>query len=709
MTTDSVKAYKALDETTLVASGRVGETSSTYYYESGHSLRVANGDLADMGTIEGTSVQQRGVYLKVPATSTQESLQFDCKMLASGFSDSSIGVYAVQFAAEPSDGSGGITWVAGGGNMCTGSKWSSLSTNTGAKLGDDQRIAYDHDGYMTLKITYMTYITGVDYDLYLDLFAAGTYVAPYLYASGTSMAAPLVTGAAAVAAKAQGLDSQPAASMRAALARQRIAWLKSHVNQYDGRFKNLCTTGGQIDLSVTAQETLPVIDSASLVDGSIPTQATIEGSGFTTDGTVKISGQEATVVSWQDDQIVVEVPEGLAAGVLPVTVTTDAGSCTEGFLLQIPSANNKSLFEKEIALPEEFSATSMGNPLVGLDGSLCVFPQDQYNAYYQSEHEDSYEYGSYREVWRYDPDDESWTPCADLPEQLNTLSATVHGATMIVCGTVIDWENSTARSVLYAYDTATNAWKALDATHVPYAASIVDVEGQLLLVGGSTDMSASTLSPLQNGNIATLDLASGTVTPVGNLEKACCVPQVAADGTDVYVCQGVTLGKDSTSRVSGMQKLTKSADGYVAADISSALPLVRSTTHTLHGTYGLAMTSEGPVISGALAYADSSETTFLDADTFISTDGGSSFSDFGKRVYRAPLFYATAATSGNWLYTMGSTAYDADTLILRATFIGTPTPEPEPEPGSGSSATNSTLPDTGDPAPAWLANLFATI
>ena len=144
-------------------------------------------------------------------------------------------------------------------------------------LSEGQSIAYDENGYMTIRVEEFSVASTEQPDLYLDLCAAGTSAAPYCYESGTSMAAPMVAFAAAVAAKAQGVTSAPTQANAAGLARERVSWLKSHVNQYDGRFLDTCSTGGQIDLSVEASDTLPVISSVEVVEGSDPVQVRITG------------------------------------------------------------------------------------------------------------------------------------------------------------------------------------------------------------------------------------------------------------------------------------------------------------------------------------------------------------------------------------------------------------------------------------------------
>lgn len=721
--TDAVKVYNTIDEKTFTCADtdRVGTTDSTYYYEGGTSLRIASSDFKSKETVMGHDVHP--VYLKIPVSQV-DSIMSNFKIMPDGLPKDDVALYFQSIATVAESDSSDIRWDLAiydnssdfSATMLLSDSWSSKTMYESLSAPQGRNLAVDANGCVTMKLQIGDGVSAqTTPDLLLDCLSVGTTVAPYMYASGTSMAAPMVAGSAAVAALAQDVTSAPSSADAARLARERVIWLKSHVNQYDGRFLDMCSTGGQIDLSVTEQATLPAIGGAQVVGGSDPTQVLITGSNFgTATGTVKLAGVDATVVSWGDNRIVVEVPDGLKAGLISVAVTNASGTCKDAFALEIPSADNMALFEKEIALPKEFSTTSMDNTIVGLGADLYVFPQDQTNAFYQSDSKVTSGYGVFKDLWRYDEATESWTQCASLPAQLNTLSVTVHEGVIIVCGTLFDWAAGTARLVLYSYDANGDAWSALDASQIPYGAGIVDVQGQLMVIGGGTDMTTSALTPLESGNIATLDESSGMVTAVGSLQTACTVPKLATDGSDIYVAQGWKFGHSSATMVQGMQKLSGDASAYTATDITTALPIVNVPESlywkAIHGTYSLTASDNGPLISGVLAYTDTGYTAFLDADTFVSSDGGATFTDFGKRAYRAPIYYATSATTDEWLYTMGSTAYDGDVLIMRATRIAepAPTPTPEPQPASDGGAANTvrSLPNTGDALPSWLAILF---
>ncbi|MCH3968616.1 MAG: S8 family serine peptidase [Atopobiaceae bacterium] len=700
-TTDQIKAYKSFDLTTLAATDQVGQRSTDLYAEGAQSLCVAYDDQTTDDVSSGYgSLSCRATYLKVPMGGYEDSVVFGCDVLQRAAGDTTARLILVRVAVKAADGTVDWSTYKGAASFAGGSEWLNLYADTSTLLTDGQTIARDADGAMTVEVLVMDDGTAAEPSIYLDRCSLGTSMTPYLYLSGTSMAAPMVCGAAAVAAKDQGLDNAAPVELRAQLARDRVAWVESHVNQYDGRFLGMCTSGGQIDLSVTAQKTLPVISTAAVVDGSDPTEVKIEGSDFTSSGSVTIASKAAEVVSWSDGEIVVKAPDGLTSGVLPVSVTTSAGTCTKAFLMDLSSASDKPLFERDIAMPSELSDSSMDNQMLGVDGGLLVFTQDQFKAYYQSDQGTSNEIGSYRHVWRYDASAGTWKQCADLPDTLNSLSVTMHDGQVIACGAVLDWTAKTLVSHLYSYDLASDTWQALDATNVPPMASIADVSGQLVLVGGASGFEDSGMAafgtsvvPLQKDDVATLDLASGQVEPVASLATEDLMPKIAVDGSSIYVCQGKSFSSVGIGTTSGMARVTNDGGSWTTTDLASSLPSVMadalSATKIIHGTYGIASTSAGVIISGVLAYADSTDTTFADADTYVLSDGATSFVDFGKRAAYEPIFYSCAASSGGWLYVMGSSAYDDDVLILRATQI-------DAEPTTPTTPTTPTSPDTPD-------------
>ncbi|MGL4282354.1 MAG: IPT/TIG domain-containing protein [Eubacterium aggregans] len=477
-----------------------------------------------------------------------------------------------------------------------------------ATLGEGQSIYLDDQGNCVVKVSLGLAEDAVWADqikaVYMDWLAAGDTDTPYLYASGTSMAAPMVTGGGAVAAAAQGMtDIQPTQADWSRLAKERAAWIKSHVTPYDS-LKTLCATGGQLDLSRTDKNPLPVITGASLAPEMNPAHVTISGSHFGEeqgDSSVSIGWMTAKVTAWHENTITVIPDYRLRAGVLPVCVTTTAGSCTEGFLLEIPSQDNVPLFEKEIRLPQDISDNTMDNTLVGLGGDLYVIAQSQYTGQDQQGetiHTDTYGYGSYRELWRYRPNADTWTQCSDLPEQLDFLSATTWEGKLLVVGTTYNTDDQRDRTTLYSYNPEEDTWKAHGISGLPVAPAIINTENGLLLVGGGN---ASGMTALTENNIATLNMGTGTVTPVGTLHTPILNPKVALTSDRIFVAQGFTLYGGAIMMTKGMEAININGD-YLCEALSSTLPKLEplpESESVNRKNYGLTATAEGRLSLGS--------------------------------------------------------------------------------------------------------------
>ncbi|MDU1880747.1 MAG: kelch repeat-containing protein, partial [Eggerthella sp.] len=398
--------------------------------------------------------------------------------------------------------------------------WTPMGQTAVAALGKDRgwtTIAFDaqtlaqnaggtlafEGGKLQVRLTFAragTPIAPTD-ALYLDTVGTGRAgsAIPYQSLSGTSMATPMVTGAAMVLA--QDVDGSTPAERAAKLA----ALVKASVRPVDA-FSGKCSSGGHLDLRVASGDFVPVVSGARMESDGDAALVMVEGSYFGAAqgaGSVHIGGKEAAVRSWSDGSIVTECPQGLKSGVLVVEVTAGNGkSGSKGFLLQVPERpddQSTPLFEKTIALPTSDEGLPVGvsyGLLTGLGGSLYLLPND-----FSISHAGTYA------LWRYDPDQDSWTQCADLPEALSSASMTVFDGKLYVYGEAGETDGALAPR-LVSYDPATNAWTSHDASRLPFHATIVNCDGAMLLVGGAAYDGVKWVE-LTEGNIAVYDTQTG--------------------------------------------------------------------------------------------------------------------------------------------------------------------------------------------------------
>ena len=546
--------------------------------------------------------------------------------------------------------------------------------------------------------------------LYLDTVGTGRAgsAIPYQSLSGTSMATPMVTGAAMVLA--QDVDGSTPAERAAKLA----ALVKASVRPVDA-FSGKCSSGGHLDLRVASGDFVPVVSGARMESDGDAALVMVEGSYFGAAqgaGSVHIGGKEAAVRSWSDGSIVTECPQGLKSGVLVVEVTAGNGkSGSKGFLLQVPERpddQSTPLFEKTIALPTSDEGLPVGvsyGLLTGLGGSLYLLPND-----FSISHAGTYA------LWRYDPDRDSWTQCADLPEALSSASMTVFDGKLYVYGEAGETDGALAPR-LVSYDPATNAWTSHDASRLPFHATIVNCDGAMLLVGGAAYDGAKWVE-LTEGNIAVYDTQTGAVTAAGSLATGRSTPFVVARGAELFVALGDVhdvTGSSTTSPV--FERIVRSGDSYVGNDLSAALPALAPG---YDDSFGLAAVKAGVVLSGRISVEEADGGRELDQDTYLLdlANGDKSFQGIDKRASRVPLYFPSSTAYDGWLYTMGFSVYENGGRVIRATPMETlpqpgdlPEPGPGPTPGPGPAAAPepvvgkgdaTSLARTGDPLGAFV-------
>ena len=192
--------------------------------------------------------------------------------------------------------------------------------------------------------------------------------------SGTSMAAPMVTGAIAILAERYPNDS----------AAKLAARVTGSVMKTED-LSDKCISGGIFRLDkVIIGDTVPVPQKAS-VDG---TTLTVEGFFFGADkGNLTVGGKACTVKTWSDEKITAELPQGYTAGENVIEVTSSIGSGRGTFMvgkaanlyprLPLPgsTATSDGLYTVNDEAKAKYEAFYKGGvkSMIALDGSLYAF------------------------------------------------------------------------------------------------------------------------------------------------------------------------------------------------------------------------------------------------------------------------------------------------------------------------------------------------
>ena len=458
----------------------------------------------------------------------------------------------------------------------------------------------------------------------IDKLALTNETFPYNYLSGTSMAAPAVTGEVAMLAKAyagEGADKIAA----------RVIGSVTSLDSLTGK----CVSGGLVSVTkALAGDTVPVVNSVAAPEsGSL----TISGYFFgSTQGSVTIDGTAAAVTSWSDTAVTVTLPEGFTAGQKTIEVTSAAGRAGHQSL-EVGSAAN--LYSR-IAMPKDSTAAqglldSIGIGMTGLNGHL----------YYLS-----YDASYHMQLWRYtegQSENSGWTRMAS-PDGLilNSYSLCTWDGNLVISAA----DSSSKGYGLGIYNPATNTWRMVtcDALKGLGNQTVVNSGGKLYLIGGVKQQGISLVA---NTAIYTVDPKTGSAIKVGDLNTARISPAAAytADG-QIYVAAGTS---SDTKLVDGLERITPTADGVTVETVKSAV-LPQNLLASQGLKYSTATVDGGMILTG-LVQADAGGT--VPADTYrLDFAGDSGFVSTGKIVSTSKVLSpVSTAYRGTW-YTLGQTA-----------------------------------------------------
>lgn len=579
----------------------------------------------------------------------------------------------------------------------------------------------------------------VDGTIYIDSIGLGSDLVPYQYSQGTSMAAPAVSGAAAVMA---GLNPEDSAAQLAARVKGAACG-----DAYDG----VCSTGGYATVDGGADPAPVPIAAESSEDGGT---ITLRGY-FVPEGVrVSIDGVECAVLSRDDAvggvggdslvELTVQAPEGFSGGEAWIELwaagkrgrlLVDFGQVVQGG----QEGGSQPTGEEYANLPVPEELEDWGNwQLVGFAGAVYALPRAN-----EFDSDSDYDY-----FLKYDPGSREWSRMS-LPsdEQLEAAGvkniasmsgATYQGSLIVqISGRNQAEDDSTFVSGSYWRYSVEGEWEHL-AMSLPNDATLglsaLGSDGKNLYVFGGVGTYGRSNEGDGAGDvdaILRLDLASGSAEQVGKLIRARHNAQIAyregaflvGGGQNEAAQEGTSMGVERV-RVFDEETTALSPTGemvdYPAGSLSS-IPVRMSSLVTETGqlAFAPAAVADGFMVVGARSDSDATDTYTL------ANEDGALPCEYGKQASYLALLNPSALAYDSELYVLAATTAGAK-RVFGSTPVSTAAqpgdyvaPDPDPDPSDpdpdpsddaadSSDGTLKTLASTGD-FPAVALVLFALV
>lgn len=540
----------------------------------------------------------------------------------------------------------------------------------------------------------------------VDSIGLGSTLVPYTYLAGTSMAAPAVSGIAAVLAQQYGDESADKLAARIkGSAQSEIQGAASPgataATQYG--YADLCLTGGLAGVEGAAD---PAPSLTEVVDDN--STVSISGYFFGDDPSVTLSGvatpvQSATTDAAGKTTLVVNKPKGFAGGPTDVAVSTNGRA---GRLFTTLGIKQTAVHYDQTNLPlfEEIQEWGLWH-LVGFDGSLYCLPQFSSSENIALDH-----------FMRFNPKNDTWSEVA-LPEEIKDIACSMSATT---------WQGKLAFQITdndlvasYWLYSADGLWEKIPTAmqweeDLPLGTLASD-GNNLYVFGGYRDEDRS--------DIAVLDQSAGVLRQVGSLDTGLNVgrihPNVTYSDGAFLVSGGIMVsGQWATAR--GVERVSIDNEGKATSEVVDFSSLVADSGQL---SYGVGAVKSGFMLAGAQSSSDTADTYVLD------NAAGALPTAYNKRADDNPLLAPTATAYQGNFYVLAASSV-APYRIFSATAVETvpqpgdtlPTPvepvdpidpaEPttpvEPvEPESGSIPT--ALASTGDPLTCTLAFLVVNV
>ena len=490
----------------------------------------------------------------------------------------------------------------------------------------------------------------------VDLYAPGvdilSAIVPqggiaYDYMSGTSMACPAVTGAAAYLA-----GNHPEIRTAPELRRLLLSCVRPTDN-LDVWYGN-----GMLDLSV--EETLdraPVIEEV-IVSGNI---LTVQGSYFgRTKGELLVlddtnggagSALESEIVKWSDKRIDVRIDDTVPALIRIYLETNNQKHDATLFFTQKSAA----VYQTDLPVPHGADAPDKIDcaPDYQAAGFLCGIGEKLYYMPMFFLEEDITL--AYDLLYSYDIEKKQWQSLRPLPEIVIATQACVYQNEIVICGVSRDLTHSVA----YLYDIPLNRWHKLDSTFIPLYTSVVNMDDRLYLVGGADGENGKT-NP--HAAILSYDPGSGACTEAGSLAAGVWGAQAVYGKDTLYVYGHITGGDGANRQV--FQRITDEGPEL----LSGAFPVFRAGegnrrpkfNTALHGA--LVAGNDALFLVGPMADDGKSDTYRMgyDEDVFLPCK---------NRLSDAATFWPAACIHHDDLYAISRSLVEPGFELFRSTPV----------------------------------------
>lgn len=735
---DAAALYESFDGETRVADGVLDEGSPvaggnavlSFRYPSGESASVVPDEKRFDGdaSLELSYNAEEAISLGAGGLMAVRSNELDLSDLPE-----KPRYFSIRMTSECANGGSGYPQVMVSVNTTDGSQSAPLSVVSEFGIGGDSWTGYfvelpentDFENF-GITISYLNLQISVlggqrqaqvaDGTIYIDSIGLGSDLVPYKYSQGTSMAAPSVTGAAAVIA---GMHSEDSAAQLAAYVKGAAA---------GDAYEESCSTGGYATVDGAANPSPVPVEAEVAEDGAT---VTVRGYFVPDDVQVSIGGTSCAVVSRDSTvgglgdsaltELTVQAPEGFAGGEQWVEL---AGSNGNGRMLvqfetieQEDPTEPQATYYDEMNLPVPDELDDWGGwQLIGFAGDVYALPQEN-EMNYTAEH---------GFMMKYDLQLQEWSRVA-VPSSEQLAAAGVRNVTSMAGttyqGSLIVQITSNAHTEGSEFYTAGSFWRyTVEGTweHIPVPSldgetlslSALGSDGDSLYVfGGKGSYGYSGESGDAGGEVKTVfraDLEAGTAVEVGEMVRERHNAHVAyhdgvflvSGGQNTSAQEASSMGVERLRVLSEAETLpspTGEMTEYPAGSlVNGAVRMSSLVTETGELAFSPAAVADGFMIVGARCDEDKGV-----ADTYtVSVEDGALPQTYGKLASDQRLLAPAALAYDGKLYVLAATT-SAPYRVFSATAVETvaqPGDYAGPRDDDGDQGgTLESLASTGDP------------